>query len=100
MIGRRRGTGHLVVGGASLQGASGGRGAVGVGLWSWMFLGGASPLNNAVLSVGKVGLVCFPVLLSSPLRPAHSVMAQQPPDVEEDDCLSEYHHLFCPDLLQ
>lgn len=27
-------------------------------------------------------------------------MAQQPPDVEEDDCLSEYHHLFCPDLLQ
>ncbi|XP_038942722.1 peroxisomal 2,4-dienoyl-CoA reductase [(3E)-enoyl-CoA-producing] isoform X2 [Rattus norvegicus] len=27
-------------------------------------------------------------------------MTQQPPDVEEDDCLSEYHHLFCPDLLQ
>lgn len=28
-------------------------------------------------------------------------MALQPPaDVEEDDCLSEYHHLFCPDLLQ
>ncbi|XP_021492895.1 peroxisomal 2,4-dienoyl-CoA reductase [(3E)-enoyl-CoA-producing] isoform X2 [Meriones unguiculatus] len=27
-------------------------------------------------------------------------MAQLPPDVEEDDCLSEYRHLFCPDLLQ
>lgn len=27
-------------------------------------------------------------------------MAQQPPDVEGDDCLPEYHHLFCPDLLQ
>uniref|UniRef100_A0A494B906 2-4-dienoyl-Coenzyme A reductase 2, peroxisomal n=1 Tax=Mus musculus TaxID=10090 RepID=A0A494B906_MOUSE len=27
-------------------------------------------------------------------------MAQPPPDVEGDDCLPEYHHLFCPDLLQ
>uniref|UniRef100_A0A8C6RWB2 Peroxisomal 2,4-dienoyl-CoA reductase [(3E)-enoyl-CoA-producing] n=2 Tax=Nannospalax galili TaxID=1026970 RepID=A0A8C6RWB2_NANGA len=27
-------------------------------------------------------------------------MAQQPPDVEEDECLPEYRHLFCPDLLQ
>ncbi|KAB1251929.1 Peroxisomal 2; 4-dienoyl-CoA reductase [Camelus dromedarius] len=27
-------------------------------------------------------------------------MAQPPPDVREDDCLPEYHHLFCPDLLQ
>ncbi|KAI5945129.1 Peroxisomal 2,4-dienoyl-CoA reductase [Manis javanica] len=27
-------------------------------------------------------------------------MAQPPPDVEEDDCLLEYHHLFCPDLLR
>ncbi|XP_051023862.1 peroxisomal 2,4-dienoyl-CoA reductase [(3E)-enoyl-CoA-producing] [Acomys russatus] len=27
-------------------------------------------------------------------------MAQLPPDVEEDDCLPEYHHLFCPDLLK
>ncbi|CAO2642362.1 Peroxisomal 2,4-dienoyl-CoA reductase [(3E)-enoyl-CoA-producing] [Lemmus lemmus] len=46
------------------------------------------------------GRVWFPVLLSSPLRHARSFMAQQPPDVEEDDCLSEYRHLFCPDLLQ
>lgn len=27
-------------------------------------------------------------------------MAQPPPDVIEDDCLPEYHHLFCPDLLR
>ncbi|XP_014648864.1 PREDICTED: peroxisomal 2,4-dienoyl-CoA reductase isoform X2 [Ceratotherium simum simum] len=27
-------------------------------------------------------------------------MAQQPPDVGEDDCLPEYRHLFCPDLLR
>ncbi|KAK2499251.1 hypothetical protein MC885_019919 [Smutsia gigantea] len=27
-------------------------------------------------------------------------MAQPPPDVEEDDCLLEYRHLFCPDLLR
>ncbi|XP_017497165.2 peroxisomal 2,4-dienoyl-CoA reductase [(3E)-enoyl-CoA-producing] isoform X2 [Manis javanica] len=27
-------------------------------------------------------------------------MAQPPPDVEEDDCLLEYHYLFCPDLLR
>ncbi|XP_043312442.1 peroxisomal 2,4-dienoyl-CoA reductase [(3E)-enoyl-CoA-producing] isoform X1 [Cervus canadensis] len=27
-------------------------------------------------------------------------MAQPPADVSEDDCLPEYHHLFCPDLLQ
>ncbi|KAM9211211.1 peroxisomal 2,4-dienoyl-CoA reductase [(3E)-enoyl-CoA-producing] isoform 1-T3 [Dugong dugon] len=27
-------------------------------------------------------------------------MAQPPPDVDEDDCLPEYHHLFCPDLLR
>uniref|UniRef100_A0A8C3YIW7 Peroxisomal 2,4-dienoyl-CoA reductase [(3E)-enoyl-CoA-producing] n=1 Tax=Catagonus wagneri TaxID=51154 RepID=A0A8C3YIW7_9CETA len=27
-------------------------------------------------------------------------MAQPPPDVAEDDCLPEYRHLFCPDLLQ
>ncbi|KAI5246387.1 Peroxisomal 2,4-Dienoyl-Coa Reductase [Manis pentadactyla] len=26
--------------------------------------------------------------------------AQPPPDVEEDDCLLEYRHLFCPDLLR
>ncbi|XP_051698122.1 peroxisomal 2,4-dienoyl-CoA reductase [(3E)-enoyl-CoA-producing] isoform X3 [Oryctolagus cuniculus] len=27
-------------------------------------------------------------------------MAQPPPDVEGDDCLPEYRHLFCPDLLR
>ncbi|XP_016079050.1 PREDICTED: peroxisomal 2,4-dienoyl-CoA reductase isoform X3 [Miniopterus natalensis] len=27
-------------------------------------------------------------------------MAQPPPDVTEDDCLPEYRHLFCPDLLR
>uniref|UniRef100_A0A9L0IFI3 2,4-dienoyl-CoA reductase 2 n=1 Tax=Equus asinus TaxID=9793 RepID=A0A9L0IFI3_EQUAS len=27
-------------------------------------------------------------------------MAQPPPDVGEDDCLPEYRHLFCPDLLR
>ncbi|MBZ3879675.1 Peroxisomal 2,4-dienoyl-CoA reductase [Sciurus carolinensis] len=27
-------------------------------------------------------------------------MAQPPPDVGEDECLPEYRHLFCPDLLQ
>ncbi|XP_062036643.1 peroxisomal 2,4-dienoyl-CoA reductase [(3E)-enoyl-CoA-producing] [Lepus europaeus] len=27
-------------------------------------------------------------------------MARPPPDVEEDDCLPEYRHLFCPDLLR
>lgn len=27
-------------------------------------------------------------------------MAQPPPDVSEDDCLPEYRHLFCPDLLR
>lgn len=27
-------------------------------------------------------------------------MAQPPPDVNEDDCLPEYRHLFCPDLLR
>ncbi|XP_057606749.1 peroxisomal 2,4-dienoyl-CoA reductase [(3E)-enoyl-CoA-producing] isoform X2 [Hippopotamus amphibius kiboko] len=27
-------------------------------------------------------------------------MAQPPPDVNEDDCLLEYRHFFCPDLLQ
>uniref|UniRef100_A0A8C0D9B3 Peroxisomal 2,4-dienoyl-CoA reductase [(3E)-enoyl-CoA-producing] n=1 Tax=Balaenoptera musculus TaxID=9771 RepID=A0A8C0D9B3_BALMU len=27
-------------------------------------------------------------------------MAQPPPDVREDDCLPEYRHLFCPDLLR
>ncbi|XP_062956682.1 peroxisomal 2,4-dienoyl-CoA reductase [(3E)-enoyl-CoA-producing] isoform X2 [Cynocephalus volans] len=27
-------------------------------------------------------------------------MAQPPPDVAEDDCLPEYRHLFCPDLLR
>uniref|UniRef100_K9IX49 Peroxisomal 2,4-dienoyl-CoA reductase [(3E)-enoyl-CoA-producing] n=1 Tax=Desmodus rotundus TaxID=9430 RepID=K9IX49_DESRO len=27
-------------------------------------------------------------------------MAQPPPDVDEDDCLPEYRHLFCPDLLR
>ncbi|XP_005391704.1 PREDICTED: peroxisomal 2,4-dienoyl-CoA reductase [Chinchilla lanigera] len=27
-------------------------------------------------------------------------MDQLPPDVEEDDCLPDYRHLFCPDLLQ
>ncbi|XP_020032346.1 peroxisomal 2,4-dienoyl-CoA reductase [(3E)-enoyl-CoA-producing] isoform X1 [Castor canadensis] len=27
-------------------------------------------------------------------------MAQPPPDVGDDDCLPEYRHLFCPDLLQ
>ncbi|XP_064448298.1 peroxisomal 2,4-dienoyl-CoA reductase [(3E)-enoyl-CoA-producing] isoform X2 [Mirounga angustirostris] len=26
-------------------------------------------------------------------------MAQPPPDVSEDECLPEYRHLFCPDLL-
>ncbi|XP_021107090.1 peroxisomal 2,4-dienoyl-CoA reductase isoform X3 [Heterocephalus glaber] len=25
---------------------------------------------------------------------------EQPPDVEEDDCLPDYRHLFCPGLLQ
>lgn len=64
-------------------------------------LGGASGLQSAVRSAQRwKGRVWFPVLLPSPLQPAPSVMAQQPPDVEEDDCLSEYHHLFCPDLLQ
>ncbi|XP_019292821.2 peroxisomal 2,4-dienoyl-CoA reductase [(3E)-enoyl-CoA-producing] isoform X1 [Panthera pardus] len=27
-------------------------------------------------------------------------MAQPPPDVSEDECLPEYRHLFCPDLLR
>ncbi|XP_073884486.1 peroxisomal 2,4-dienoyl-CoA reductase [(3E)-enoyl-CoA-producing] isoform X5 [Macaca fascicularis] len=27
-------------------------------------------------------------------------MAQPPPDVEGDDCLPAYRHLFCPDLLR
>uniref|UniRef100_A0A8D1KWQ4 Peroxisomal 2,4-dienoyl-CoA reductase [(3E)-enoyl-CoA-producing] n=1 Tax=Sus scrofa TaxID=9823 RepID=A0A8D1KWQ4_PIG len=27
-------------------------------------------------------------------------MTHLPPDVAEDDCLPEYRHLFCPDLLQ
>ncbi|XP_036890500.1 peroxisomal 2,4-dienoyl-CoA reductase [(3E)-enoyl-CoA-producing] [Sturnira hondurensis] len=27
-------------------------------------------------------------------------MAQPPPDVDEDDCLPEYRHFFCPDLLR
>ncbi|XP_012515079.1 PREDICTED: peroxisomal 2,4-dienoyl-CoA reductase [Propithecus coquereli] len=27
-------------------------------------------------------------------------MAQPPPDVEDDACLPEYRHLFCPDLLR
>ncbi|XP_061063872.1 peroxisomal 2,4-dienoyl-CoA reductase [(3E)-enoyl-CoA-producing] isoform X2 [Eubalaena glacialis] len=27
-------------------------------------------------------------------------MAQPPPDVREDDCLPEYRHFFCPDLLR
>uniref|UniRef100_A0A7J8IYQ8 Peroxisomal 2,4-dienoyl-CoA reductase [(3E)-enoyl-CoA-producing] n=1 Tax=Molossus molossus TaxID=27622 RepID=A0A7J8IYQ8_MOLMO len=27
-------------------------------------------------------------------------MTQPPPDVSEDDCLPEYQHLFCPDLLR
>lgn len=27
-------------------------------------------------------------------------MTQPPPDVREDDCLPEYQHLFCPDLLR
>ncbi|XP_053412886.1 peroxisomal 2,4-dienoyl-CoA reductase [(3E)-enoyl-CoA-producing] isoform X1 [Nycticebus coucang] len=27
-------------------------------------------------------------------------MAELPPDVEEDACLPEYRHLFCPDLLR
>ncbi|XP_036081869.1 peroxisomal 2,4-dienoyl-CoA reductase isoform X2 [Rousettus aegyptiacus] len=27
-------------------------------------------------------------------------MAQPSPDVIEDDCLPEYHHLFCPNLLR
>ncbi|XP_007955670.2 peroxisomal 2,4-dienoyl-CoA reductase [(3E)-enoyl-CoA-producing] [Orycteropus afer afer] len=27
-------------------------------------------------------------------------MAQPPPDVDGDDCLPEYRHLFCPDLLR
>lgn len=31
---------------------------------------------------------------------APSAMAQPPPDVSEDDCLPDYRHLFCPDLLR
>ncbi|KAM5329797.1 peroxisomal 2,4-dienoyl-CoA reductase [(3E)-enoyl-CoA-producing] isoform 3-T3 [Glossophaga mutica] len=27
-------------------------------------------------------------------------MIQPPPDVDKDDCLPEYRHLFCPDLLR
>ncbi|XP_037363742.1 peroxisomal 2,4-dienoyl-CoA reductase [(3E)-enoyl-CoA-producing] [Talpa occidentalis] len=27
-------------------------------------------------------------------------MAEPPPDVSEDECLPEYRHLFCPDLLR
>ncbi|XP_075797538.1 peroxisomal 2,4-dienoyl-CoA reductase [(3E)-enoyl-CoA-producing] isoform X2 [Microtus pennsylvanicus] len=101
-IGRRGGTSCLLVGGASLQGEPGGRGDAGVGLWSWMFLGSgrSEPLAERSSQPALEGRIWFPVLLPSPLQPAPSVMAQQPPDVEEDDCLSDYHHLFCPDLLQ
>lgn len=96
VIRRREGPRHLLGGGASLSLESGGRGCVGAELWSWVFLGGASSLQN---------VVCFSLRGSQFYCPCHprlhtAVMAQQPPDVEGDDCLSEYHHLFCPDLLQ
>lgn len=84
-----------------MRGESSGRGGAEVGLWSWMFLGSGRSEQLAERSAQRwKGRVWFPILLSTPLRPAPSVMAQQPPDVEQDDCLSEYHHLFCPDLLQ
>lgn len=57
----------------------------------------ASNPQNVVHCVEKAHLV--PDSTPHP-RPHTANMAQQPPDVEEDDCLSEYHHLFCPDLLQ
>lgn len=66
MIGRLEGPRHLFGGGAPLSRESDGRLDVGAELWSWIFLGGASNLQNAAFCVGKVDLVPGSTVLAIP----------------------------------
>lgn len=69
---------HLLGGGSSLFRESGGRGGVGAGLWSWVFLGRASSLLNVVYCVEKVDLVPGSTVLVIPDRTQQSWPSRRP----------------------
>ncbi|KAG8508943.1 Peroxisomal 2,4-dienoyl-CoA reductase [Galemys pyrenaicus] len=81
---RRVGRPHCACAAAPDTSSPSGRGVLGAGR------GAARRVRGELVSRHRA-----PAVLSAP-----SAMAQPPPDVSEDDCLPEYRHLFCPDLLQ